>query len=294
MLKFITTSGLKRELSGPEAIIRDVLAAVSGLYLLFAVLFYPEPILHRSISLGFFYAIIFMSYSTPGIKKIKKIPVFDWILSLMSLSVGIYVGLNLERIINRVEYFDKVLTLDIIFTIITVCLLLEGTRRVIGPWLPALTIIAFAYLMFGHHIPGKFGHMKETIPSISDALFLASGGIWGSTMGIATGKIMIFILFGTMFRFTGAGDFLFDFVTKITGSLKGGIAKVAIVSSALFGMVSGGPLTNATTTGAMTIPMMKKNGYSKEYSACVESCASVGGIFMPPIMGAVALVTTCP
>ncbi len=290
MLKCISSAGVRRNLSGTEALIRDIIAAASGLYLLFAVLFYPEPILHRSISFGLFFTIIFMSYNTPGHWNTDKIPLFDWILSGLSLSVGLYIGVNLERLINRTEYFDAVTTLDIVFAILTICLLIEGTRRVIGPWLPGLTLIALAYLVFGHNIPGRFGHMGMSVGRMADSLFLTTNGIWGSTMGIATGKIMIFILFGALFRLSGAGDFLFEFVSKLTGTMKGGIAKVAIISSAMFGMVSGGPLTNVTTTGAMTIPMMKKNGYKSEYAACVESCASVGGVFMPPIMGAVAFL----
>ena len=290
MPEFIKSAGVKRNLSGTEAMIRDILAAASGLYLLLAVLFYPEPILHRSLSFGLFYTIIFLSYNTPGKRIRDKIPFGDWILAGLSISVSIYIGLNLGRLLNRNEYFDAVTTLDIIFAILTLCLLTEGTRRVIGPWLPALTLIALAYLIFGHNIPGRFGHMKMSVGRMADSLFLTTNGIWGSTMGIATGKIMIFILFGALFRLSGAGDFLFAFVSRITGSMKGGIAKVAIISSAMFGMVSGGPLTNVTTTGSMTIPLMKRNGYGAEYAACVESCASVGGVFMPPIMGAVAFL----
>lgn len=290
MLKWFKGSGQKRLLTGSTLIFRDILSAVSGLYLVFAVLFYPEPILHKSIAFGLFYSIIFLSYSTPGIKETSKIPIYDYVLSGASLSVSVYIGLNINRLVERLVFVDPVFTADIIFGAITIFLLFEGTRRVLGPWLPGLSLLALIYMIFGHHIPGRFGHLKYGTDNIIDGFFLSGYGIWGSTMGIATGKIMIFLLFGSLFRFTGAGDFLFDFVSKIAGKTKGGIAKVAIITSAMFGMVSGGPLTNVTTTGAMTIPAMKKSGFSSEYAACIESCASVGGIFMPPIMGSVAFI----
>ncbi|MFO7611545.1 MAG: TRAP transporter fused permease subunit, partial [Clostridia bacterium] len=143
---------------------------------------------------------------------------------------------------------------------------------------------------FGKLIPGKFGHTGFSLTYIIEGMFLSGYGVWGSTMGIATGSIMVFIMFGVVFKNTGAGDFLFDFVNKIAGRSKGGVAKIAITASAMFGMVSGGALANVTTTGAMTIPAMKKGGYDGEYAACIESCASAGGILMPPIMGAVAFL----
>ncbi len=290
MFKFITGSGERRSLNGTNKIIRDSISTLTALYLIFAVLFYPEPILHKSIAFGLFYCVIFISYCTPGVKAIAKIPLYDWVLSGLSLSVSLYVGLNVTRYINRIRFYDPVLFMDIVFAGIAIFLLFEGTRRVIGPWLPGLSLIGLLYFAFGHFIPGRFGHFKLDINYITDGLFMGSMGLWGLTMGIATGKIMIFLLFGTLFKNTGAGDFLFDFLSKIAGKSKGGIGKIAIMASAMFGMVSGGPLTNATTTGAMTIPAMKRSGFSSEYAACVESCASVGGIFMPPVMGAVAFI----
>jgi len=290
MQKFLSGQGEKRNLAGIPKIIRDVMSVIAALYLVFAVLLYPEPILHRSIAFGLFYFVLFVSFSSPGVKRHDRVPVYDWILAGLSLSVSLYIGLSFRRIMDRMVFVDSVSTVDIMFCAIAIILLIEGTRRIIGPWLPGLSIIALAYIIFGHYIPGRFGHLQFNIDFIVDGLFLSNHGIWGSTMGIATGKIMIFLLFGTIFIFTGAGDFLFDFVSKIAGKSKGGVAKIAILASAMFGMVSGGALTNVTTTGSMTIPAMKKSGFSKEYSASVESCASVGGIFMPPIMGSVAFI----
>lgn len=290
MIKYLTKEGHKRSLIGNTLILRNTISILAALYLIIAVLFYPQPILHRSIAFGLFYSIIFLSYGTPGVKISNKIPIYDWFLAAMSLSVSVYIGCNFSRIYSRLVFVSDVTTLDIIFGIITIVLLLEGTRRVIGPWLPGLSIFSLIYLIYGHNIQGRFGHLAYDLDYIIDGLFLSTHGIWGSTMGIATGKIMVFLFFATLFKKTGAGDFLFDFVSKIAGKSKGGVGKVAVISSALFGMISGGSLTNVTTTGAMTIPAMIKSGFKKDYAASVESCASVGGIFMPPIMGSVAFI----
>ena len=132
---------------------------LAGLYLIFAVLFYPEPILHRSIAFGLFYSVIFISYSTPGSRIIDRVPIQDWILLALSLSVSIYIGMNFERIINRFIFVDPVFITDILFGSIALLLLFEGTRRVLGPWLPGLSLLALMYIFFGHLIPGRFGQL---------------------------------------------------------------------------------------------------------------------------------------
>jgi len=290
MRKFITGTGNKRILHGIPLYIRDVISIIGALYLIFAVLLYPQPILHRSIAFGFFFSIIFLGYTTPGIRDKGKVPFYDWALATLCIGVSLYIGLNIERISSRLVFVDTVTLFDILFGIITLLLLIEGGRRILGPWLPGIGVVALAYIIFGHYIPGKFGHLKYSVEYIIDGLFLTDYGVWGRTMGVATGKIMVFMMFATLLQTTKASDFLFAFVSKIAGRYKGGIGKVAVVASALFGMISGGGPTNATTTGSMTIPIMKKSGFSSEYAACVESAASVGGVFMPPIMGSMAFI----
>lgn len=290
MLKALTQNGIKRHLPTNIQKARNMLSVLTAIYLLTAVLFYPEPLLHRSICFGLFFAFIFISYASPGSKCTPNIPVYDWVFALASISVSFYIALNLDRMIQRYVYFDNVLNTDVFFGILTVILLIEGTRRILGPWLPALSLLALLYMFLGHLIPGRFGHRGFSLLYAVDGLFLSNYGIWGSTLGIATGHIMIFLIYGCLFLKSGAGDFLFDFVSVIAGKSKGGVAKIAIISSALFGMISGSPIANVSTTGAMTIPTMKRQGYSSVFSASVESCVSVGGVFMPPIMGSVAFM----
>ena len=290
MNKYIFDRGYKRKLEGKILAYRRILSFIICMYIMIASQIYPEPILHRSISFGLFFSYLFISYGSPGVKKTNRIVGYDLIFSMMSIIVSVYVGLNIDRIISRNMFYDQVYVLDIIFFFITVLLIVEGGRRIIGPWLPLLSILSLLYIFFGNNITGRFGHQGFSLEYIVDGLFLTSYGIWGSIIGTAAGHVMVFLIFGAFFLKSGAGDFLYDLAASIAGKTRGGIAKVAVISSAMFGMISGGPITNVSTTGNLTIPAMIKRGYSKEFSAATESCASIGGTFMPPVMGSVVFI----
>jgi len=290
MIEHIFGEGKKRTLNNGWFLVKRIISIITASYVFLSVLIYPEPILHRSIVFSGIFSIIFITYSSPGSKNRGVVPWYDILLSLLSLSIGGYIFLNIDRLVVRYPFVAPVYVMDFVFCILTVFILLEGTRRIIGPWLSFLSMGALIYVFFGKTMPGRFGHMGFSFKNIVDGLFLTGDGIWGSTLGIASTHIMIFILFGSFLLMTGAGDFLFNLVSRMSGSGRGGVAKIAILTSAMFGMISGSAIANASTTGIMTIPIMKKNGYPSDFSAAVESCASVGGCFMPPIMGSVAFM----
>jgi TRAP transporter 4TM/12TM fusion protein len=282
--------GEKRKLSPNLSGFVKWAAISTTLYNMWAVFGYPEAIMHRGIGLGLFFALTFLLYTMPGAKTGKYVPWYDWILAVLSVSVSIYIFINLERLITRYPFVDKVYTGDIFFGILTVLLLMEGTRRVTGPWLSLLSVLAVAYAVWGQHIPGLFGHNGFSVKNIIEELFLTTHGILGMTMGMAVTYIILFIIFGAFLQNSGAGDFFFDFASSLVGWSRGGLAKVGIIASGLFGMISGSPTANVTTAGSITIPMMIKSGYPSDFAAAVESCASTGGIFMPPVMGSVAFL----
>lgn len=287
---YLWGEGNKRKLTGFPATLYKTIAFFTAIYIFWAIIYYPQPILHRSLSFGLFLALTFMTYTMPGTNTRNRIPWYDWFLAFLSVAVSIYIYLNLERVINRLVFVDPVFLWDMIMGIITVLLLLEGTRRVIGPWLSFLSIISLVYLWAGPFIPGKFGHKGFSSAHAIEELFLTTDGIWGNIMGVATNEVILFVIFGAFLLFSGAGAFLFDFAAAIAGWSRGGLAKVAILASGLFGMISGSPVANASTVGVITIPMMKKSGYPGDFAASVETCASAGGILMPPVMGSVAFV----
>jgi len=290
MLKRLFGQGQRRFLSGAVLKLRNGLAVMTALYVIVSSLLYLEPLSSMSVGFGLFFSLIFLTYTSPGSPTKHKVPLSDFLLSLCSLSISVYVNLQLERYITRQVFVDSISAFDIAFAVLSLVLLVEGTRRIIGPWLPGLMVLSLIYFSYGEMIPGRFGHMGFSLDYMVDGIFMSTYGIWGSPLYAATGKIMVFLIFGAFFVKSNAGQFLFDFAASLTGSSKGGIAKVAVVSSALFGMISGGPLSNVATTGSLTIPAMKKRGYSSVFAAATECCASVGGTFMPPIMGSVVFI----
>lgn len=282
--------GQRRILTGFPGRLHKAIGFIAAIYIFWAIIYYPQPIFHRSLSFGLFFALTFMTYTMPGTDTRNSIPWYDWVLALLSITVSLYIFLNLDRLVHRFVFVDTVYTLDIIMGILTILLLLEGTRRVIGPWLSLLSIISLGYLWAGPYIIGRFGHKGFSGAHIIEELFLTTDGIWGNIMGVATNEVILFVIFGAFLLYSGAGAFLFDFAAAIAGWSRGGLAKIAILASGLLGMISGSPVANASTVGVITIPMMKKSGYSGDFAASVETCASAGGILMPPVMGSVAFV----
>jgi len=171
-----------------------------------------------------------------------------------------------------------------------VLIVLEAARRVIRPILPSITLLFLLYALYGHLLPGNFGHVKYELAQIVGMLYLTTGGIWGQLTGISANIIAIFVFMGAFVGETGGGTGFRLLSIRAAGRLRGGPAKVATVASAMFGTISGSASANVVTTGAFTIPMMKKLGFRPAFAAAVEAVASTGGQIMPPIMGAGAFI----
>jgi len=282
--------GVKRELDPKmQKILMRIQAAVA-IYIMIAILAYPDQIVHRGVCFSLFTSLALIRYASPGSASTVSIPWQDWIMVILSVSVGVYIFADADRIISRFPFADPVTGADIFFGTLTIFLLLESIRRIIGPWLSILSILAVGYLYAGPWIPGLLAHSGYSADDIIDELFLTTDGVFGSTMGVAVNQILVFIFFGAFLVKSGIGAYMYDLAVFIAGRSRGGIAKAAILTSAFFGMISGSAVANVSSMGVITIPMMKKNGYQPEFAAALESCASVGGIFMPPIMGSVAFV----
>lgn len=168
--------------------------------------------------------------------------------------------------------------------------MLEGARRSMGPALPILSVIVFAYALLGDCIPGIWGHSSFTVGQLLARLFLSDNGLWGAAVRATANVISIFIVFGSMLVATGGAQSLVDMTVVLAGKSRGGAAKVAVLGSAFFGSISGSASANVAATGSVTIPMMKKLGYRPEFAAAVESAASTGGQILPPIIGTAAFL----
>lgn len=290
LYNIIMGQGEKRILPPKIAGLVQWIAIATTIYNMWAVFGYPEELLHRSIGFGLFFSLAFVIYTMPGTQTRKFVPWYDWIMAISSLAVSIYIFIHIDRLVTRLPFVGKVYGTDIFFGVLTVLLLLEGTRRVIGPWLSILCIISLVYAMSGHYLNGLFGHGGFSVKDIVEHLFMTTQGIWGMTMGLAVTYIILFIVFGAFLQNSGAGEFFFNLASSIAGWSRGGLAKVGVIASGLFGMISGNPAANVTTIGTITIPMMKKTGYPPTFAAAVECCASTGGTIMPPVMGSVAFL----
>ena len=237
------------------------------------------------VFLAFILALCFQLHPT----KIKGKRLFwlDVILSVLGFACGIYTFLVTERFQSSTLQMTR---LDLIMSVIAFCLVILSTKKAVGTALAVLPIIFALYALYGHLIPGPFGHFGVKPARFFMRMYMVSEGIYGITTQTASSYIFLFILFGGLLNESGVGEFFTDLANKIAGRSAGGPAKVAVISSGLMGMISGSAAANVATTGAFTIPMMKREGFSKKFSGAVEAVASTGGLIMPPIMGSAAFL----
>ena len=167
---------------------------------------------------------------------------------------------------------------------------LEMARRSIGLPLPTIAALALLYGLFGQHIPGEFGHAGTPVASFLGTLTIAEGGIWGTLTGVSVSVVAVFVIFGAVLNAGEAGEGFMNVAGAVAGRLNAGAAKVSVLSSALFGSISGSASANVASTGAVTLPAMRRLGYPKALAGAVEAVASSGGQIMPPLMGAGAFV----
>jgi TRAP transporter 4TM/12TM fusion protein len=214
--------------------------------------------------------------------------VVDWFLAALSVLVGLSVILNYDAYstmmqTNRLEpYF---LRLGLVLALLS----LEAARRLIGWVLPVIALITVVYALFGGNLPGLLGHRGYTIMRVAATVF-SDQGIYGTPIGTSASNVYLFLLFAAFLNASGADRIFQNISIALTGKKRGGPAKMAVVGSCLFGSISGSAVANVVSTGAFTIPLMKKQGYQKSFAGAVEAVASTGGQIMPPIMGAAAFI----
>ncbi len=248
---------------------------------------YPATHLHRSLHVAMMLVMAFFLYPATGKSSRKKIAWYDYILAVMSIAVAVYIWTDYVGFINRMGMPN---TMDVIMGTILILLVLEASRRISGWPLVILSLLFLAYGMFGQHMPSIFMHRGYTWAKLVNHAFINTEGIYGTSVNVAASYIFLFILFGSVMNKSGMGQFFNDIALALAGHTKGGPAKVAVIASGFLGSINGSAVANVVTTGAFTIPLMKKTGYSDEFSGSVEASASVGGQLLPPIMGAAAFI----
>lgn len=214
----------------------------------------------------------------------------DLILILLSFSGMTYLILNYDRLLNKTAYVTLPATFDYVFTVVTVILVIEATRRVVGRLLAAVVTLILIGGYYSSMLPAPFTSPQSPPNIWVDGLYVTTNGLWGIPTRVSATFIFLFVVLAAFLEVTGAGRFLINFARALVGGRQGGAAKVAVVSSSLFGSLSGSAAANVYGTGIFTIPMMKKFGYSNEFAGSTEVSASCGGQIMPPIMGAGAFI----
>jgi len=266
-----------------------VVAVAMALFHLYTAAFGSmEAMLQRSIHLTFALPLAFLIY--PASKSKKAITIIDIILSILSIVPGMYIYLNYERISTRWPFAHEVTNLDFIIGILLILLISEVARRIMGNVMVIIVGSFLAYAFLGQYIPGMLGHSGFQPKRIIEYLFLTTDGIYGTSLGTSATYVVLFVIFGSFLSLSGSGKFFMDLAVALTGKSRGGPAKIAVISSALFGTISGAAVANVYATGTFTIPLMKKIGYRPQFAGAVEAVASTGGQIMPPIMGSAAFI----
>lgn len=255
-----------------------------------------REVTHRGIHLAMVLGLVFLVFPafkarTGTLKNTLAtplgIPLYDWAMALIAAATSLYVPWIFEDLAFRV---GNPMRIDVIMGTATIIVLMEATRRAVGPALPMIAICLMIYAAYGPSFPGILVHPGNTWSGIVNHLYLTSQGVYGIALGVVATYVFHYVLFGVLATRIGLGRLFIDLASALTGRFAGGPAKISILGSALFGMISGSSIANTVTVGSLTIPAMVRLGYQRHFAAAVESTASTGGQITPPIMGAAAFL----
>ncbi len=274
-----------------KAAISIWLTVVSVFALYTATFGIMQPRIQRGVHLLFLLPMAFILFPANKKSLSDRIPLYDWILALLALFPPLYLIIFNDSMSLRFEFVDPLTPTQMALGALNIVLLLEGIRRAVVPAMSILIGAFFLYLYAAPYLSGVFYSKPLPLSELIEMEYmLTDSGIYGSITGISATFVALFVIFGSIMEGTQTGKFFTDLACRLAGKSRGGPAKVAVVSSAFFGSISGVAAANVYATGTFTIPMMKRLGYRPQFAGAVEAVASSGGQYMPPIMGAGAFV----
>jgi len=281
-----------RKLAGFAGLVVGAVAVAMAVYHVYArvTTYAPDQLALLFITLAFSLVLSFLLWPRTEGAPPDRIPWMDLGLAIASLAVVGYMFVKYDYVVNRFPTAHPLSAADMAVGGAAVLLVLEATRRTIGASLPIVALVFIAYALAGHWLPGWLYHRGLSFEITIDQTYFTTEGIFGVPLSVAGTYVILFIVFGAFLEKSGAGQFFMNFANAIAGGARGGPGKVAVVSSSLFGTISGSAVANVMVDGWLTIPMMKKTGFKPEAAAAIEAVASTGGQIMPPIMGAAAFV----
>ena len=290
----IEESARSRQLHGPLAWAANgalIAIPVVGIFFLLDVpqrvgwLAFNEQYMGLFLALALFATFLLIPVGAAA--KPDRVPWYDLVAATAGLGVGLYVFIEYPALVNTL---GEITQERVVLGTVTILLLAEATRRLVGLPLVIIAAVFVFYAFFAYLFPGDFYGRGWSVSRLATYLYLDANGIFGLPLQVGSGIVLVFILFGEVLNAIGGAAFLSDFAQAVMGRFRGGPAKIAIVSSSLFGNISGSAVANVVVDGAFTIPMMKKAGYPPAQAAAVEAVASTGGQIMPPVMGAAAFL----
>jgi len=283
-----SSSGKKRAFGGSLKLLVTVLTVALAVFQLYTAFFGLFPSMQqRSLHMAFVIPLIFLLYPMWKSSPKDRPSMLDWFLAVAAAVCTLYIFFMYEDIAKRAGMYRQY---ELYLGVAMIVLVFEAARRVLGYPLPIFCSLFIIFAYYGRSMPGPFRHFGLSIPRIIEELYLTTDGLFGLVTGVSATYIYLFILFGAFLGSTGTSQFFNDLAMALTGHLKGGPAKIAVVSSAFMGTISGSTSANVATTGAFTIPLMKKIGYRAHFAGAVEAAASTGGQIMPPVLGAAAFI----
>ena len=278
----------KRTLQGTAGLIATIVAVGGVVYQFINAGFgMQSEIQLRSMHWAYMAFLAFLLYPASDKSSHKKPSVYDWVFACVAFIVSAYVFFTWQEVAERLGY---AIPRDIVFGIITIVLIFELVRRVVGIPLVILAALFIFFAFFGKYMPNIIAHKGTTLNGLIRVLYISTDGIFGVPIGISASYVILFIVFGSFLQESGGGKLFTDVAFGLVGRSTGGPAKASIVSSCLMGMISGAAVANVVTTGTFTIPLMKKTGYDGVTAAGIEAVSSSGGQIMPPVMGAAAFM----
>lgn len=261
-------------------------AVAFSAFQLYMAAFSPLPsIIVRSVHVGF---LCLLTFALAGqLARSQGGRVFAWTLAALGFALGLYHWVFFDDLIVRSG--DPTM-LDLAVGVVTVALLFEAARRIMGPALPIISAFFLLYALFGEHLPYPLDHRGYGVAQVIDHMYVGTEGIYGIPTYVSASYIFLFILFGSFLERAGMIQLFTDVSLGTVGHLRGGPGKVSVIASALMGTINGSGVANVVTDGPFTIPLMKRFGFKPSFAGAVEATASMGGQIMPPVMGAVAFI----
>ena len=291
LARLAIATGARRQLEGLLAKIVNAYAAMVALWVVYQATLSSIDVLALSIIfLSLILVLVFLLIGATANSDRGRPSALDYFLAACSVITGIFFVSNIPEISVRISLLTELTTIQLVFSGAIILLSLEATRRTVGVGLLSIVLAFMLYNLFGDRLDGTLQHGVISLDHFLDINVFTTDGLFGIPVRVAATYAFVFVMFGTFLEKARGGDFFFDLAACVSGRSPGGPAKVAVVSSALFGTMSGSPTSDVVTTGSITIPMMKRLGYPGSIAAGVEVAASTGGSLLPPIMGSAAFI----